>query len=231
MKPSTAKARSGRQYFEAPLSARQLAVIAVVFLIVSSALGKSIKLITSWKNPNYKGQRFHKILVMGVSNNPSVRADFEDALSSKIGHPGVEAIPGNTILLRPEGTKLDLDYVRGQVRSFHIDAVVVSRLVKVDKSVTYVPGQTYYMPYPYYRTFYGYYSTIYPVVYSPGYERKDTTVRIETNLYAATEPDGEIIWTGISDSFNPASAHKVIDGLVKMVVKELEKEGILEPGS
>src|SRR5262249_46007629 len=123
------------------------------------------------------------------------------------------------------------DYVRGQVRSFHIDAVVVSRLLKVNKSVTYVPGQAYYMPYPYYRTFYGYYSTIYPIVYSPGYEREDTTVRIETNLYAATEPDGELIWTGISDTFNPSSAHKVIDGLVKIVVKELEKEGILEPGS
>ena len=206
-------------------------MIGIVLLLGSSAVGKSIKLITSWKNPNYNGQRFHKILVMGVSNNPSVRADFEDALSSKIGHPDVEAVPGHTILLRPEGTKLDLDYVRGQVRSFHIDAVVVSRLVKVDKSVTYVPGQSYYMPYPYYRTFYGYYSAIYPIVYAPGYERKDTTVRIETNLYATTESEGELIWTGISDTFNPSSAHKVINPLVKMVVKELEKEGILEPAS
>jgi hypothetical protein len=220
-----------KQRFAQRRPVKGLAVTAIVLLIAVGALGKSIKLITSWKNPSYQNQRFHKILVMGVSNNPSVRADFEDALSSKIGHPGVEAVPGHTILLRPEGTKLDLDYVRDQVRSFHIDAVVVSRLVKVDKSVTYVPGQSYYMPYPYYRTFYGYYGTIYPMVYSPGYERKDTTVRIETNLYAATEPDGELIWTGISDSFNPASAHKVIDGLVKMVVKELEKEGILQPAS
>jgi len=53
-------------------------------------------------------------------------------------------------------------------------------------------------------------------------------VRIETSLYAATAPDGELIWTGISDTFNPKSAHKTIDGLVKLVIRELEKDAILK---
>jgi hypothetical protein len=35
------------------------------------------------------------------------------------------------------------------------------------------------------------------------------------------------VWTGMSDSFNPKNADKVIAGLVKLVVKELEKEAIL----
>jgi hypothetical protein len=33
--------------------------------------------------------------------------------------------------------------------------------------------------------------------------------------------------TGMSDTFNPSSAHKVIDGLVKVVVKEFEKLNII----
>ena len=52
-------------------------------------------------------------------------------------------------------------------------------------------------------------------------------MRVETNLYLTTPPDRELIWTGTSDTFNPKSAHKVIDALVQLVVKELEKESIL----
>ena len=201
-------------------------LLAVLLAAATVANGKSTKLVASWKNPEYSGPAFHRILVLGMSAKPGVRADFEDALSKLVARDGVEAIPGNTILLRPEGTKLDLGYLKTQVKEFKIDAVIVSRLVKVDKSVTYIPGQPY-MPYPYYRSFYGYYGAVYPVVYTPDYLREDTTVRVETNVYAATSPDGELVWTGVSDTFNPKSADKVIDGLSKLIVQELQKAAIL----
>jgi hypothetical protein len=185
--------------------------------------------VASWKNPQYSGPTFHRILVIGMSAKPGVRADFEDVLAKLVARDGVEAIPGNTILLRPEGTKLDLGYLKTQVKEFKIDAVIVSRLVKVDKNVTYIPGQPY-VPYPYYGSFYGYYGAVYPVVYSPDYLREDTTVRVETNVYAVRGTDGELVWTGVSDTFNPSSADKVIDGLSKLVVKELQKAAILLPG-
>jgi hypothetical protein len=56
---------------------------------------------------------------------------------------------------------------------------------------------------------------------------KDKTVRVETNVYAVKPPDGELIWTGTSNTFNPSSAHKVIKPLVNLVVKQLEQEAIL----
>ncbi|MGO9515935.1 MAG: hypothetical protein ACLPND_02720 [Candidatus Korobacteraceae bacterium] len=49
----------------------------------------------------------------------------------------------------------------------------------------------------------------------------------QTNLYATATPEGDLVWSGISDSFNPSSAAKAIDAVVKVVVKKLEKEGIL----
>ncbi len=51
-------------------------------------------------------------------------------------------------------------------------------------------------------------------------------MRIETNLYATATPVGQFVGPGISDSFNPSSAKKAIDAVVKVVVKDLEKEGI-----
>ena len=205
---------------------KQLLVLVLTLTAAILADGKSTKLVTSWKNPEYSGPAFHRILVLGMSARPGVRADFEDALSKLVTRDGVEAVPGNTILLRPEGSKLDINYLKSQVKEFRIDAVIVSRLVKVDKSITYVPGQPY-MPYPYYGSFYGYYGAVYPVVYSPDYLREDTTVRVETNVYAATSGEGQLVWTGVSDTFNPSSADKVIDALSKLIVKELQKEAII----
>lgn len=203
-----------------------LIIVSVLLLLVLTAWAwPAIKLRISWQNPNYPQPRFKTILAIGMSNNLQTRADFEVALAGKIARPGIKAIAGTDILLRPTAGKLDLTYLRGQIKSFHIDAVVVSRLVKIDKKVTYVPGQAYFLPY--YNSFYGYYGTVYPVVYSPGYLQNDTTVRVETNLYAVTEPDGVLVWTGMSDTFNPSSAHKAIDELVKLVVKEFEKQGII----
>jgi hypothetical protein len=202
-------------------------LLTIVLLGATIAGGKSTKLVTSWKNPEYSGPRFYRILVLGMSVKPGVRADFEDALSKLVAGNGVEAIPGNTILLRPEDTKLDLNYLKTQIREFKIDAVIVSRLVKVETNVTYIPGQVYSMPYPYYRSFYGYYGAVYPVVYSPDYLREDKTVRVETNVYDTRSPEGVIVWTGISDTFNPRSADKAIDGVTKLIVKELQKEAVL----
>jgi hypothetical protein len=198
-------------------------------LIALCAVGaKAAKIVTSWFNPDYHGKTFHKILVIGVAKDPEVRADFEDAMAAKVARPGIETIPGNHILLRPDpNAKPDLDYLRGQVRDNHIDAVIVSRLLKVDRKVVSIPSSTYIAPYPYYYSFYGYLGAVYPVIYDPGYEREDTTVSVETNVYATSKPDGDLVWTGISDSFNPKSAKKVADELVKKLPKQMEKDGLL----
>jgi hypothetical protein len=200
----------------------------MVLLALTSANGKSVKMVTSWFNPNYEGKEFQTVLVIGVAQDLQVRADFEDAMAAEIARPGMKTIPGNQILLRPDPkAKPDLNYLREQIRHYQIDAVVVSRLLKVDKKVTTVPSSTYVVPFPYYYSFYGYLDAVYPVVYDPGYTREDTTVIVETNFYATGKPDGELVWTGISDSFDPKSAKAVADGLVKEVPKRMEKDGLL----
>ena len=189
---------------------------------------RSVKMVTTWLNPKYEGQAFHKVLVIGVAQDLEVRADFEDAMAGEIARAGIETIPGNQILLRPDPkAKPDFDALRAQIRDHHVDAVVVYRLLKVDKKITSVPSSTYIAPFPYYYSFYGYLGAVYPVMYDPGYEREDTTVLVETNLYVTSGTDGDLVWTGVSESFNPKSAKKVADGIVKEVPKQMEKDGLL----
>ncbi len=200
-------------------------LLLIMILLIAGTSSASTKLKASWKNPNYGGQRFKRILVIGMSNKLETRADFEVALAGKITRPGITGIAGTDILLRPTAGPLDLTYLREQIAAYKIDAVLVSRLVKVESKTRYVYGQAYVLPY--YNTFFGYYGTVYPVVYSPDYLVKEKTVRVETNVYAIKPPDGELVWTGTSDTFNPGSAHKVIKPLVNLIIKELEKEAIL----
>jgi len=189
---------------------------------------KSTKIAMAWLNPRYQGQSFHKVLVIGVAQDLQVRADFEDEMAAQIARPGIQTIPGNQILLRPDPkAKPDFDYLRVQIRDHQIDAVVVSRLLKIDKKVISVPSSTYVAPFPYYYSFYGYMSAVYPVVYHPGYEREDTKVVVETNVYATSDLDGDLVWSATSESFNPKSAKKVADGLVREVPKQMTKDGLL----
>ena len=206
---------------------RKIVSFMIVFLfVVTVVFSKSSKVVMSWKSPTYEGKKFHRVLAMGMSNKTGIRADFEDALAAQLAATGVQAIPANTILLRPESTTLDMNYLRMQVRDNHLDAVVVSRLIKVDTTVTYIPGAAY-APFPYYNTFYGYYGVVYPVVYSPDYLRTEKKVRIETNFYATSSPDGDLVWTGVTDTFDPSNVHKAINGLVKLVVKQMQSDGVL----
>jgi hypothetical protein len=207
---------------------RRILTLVLVLLAVTLSSGKSSKLVMSWKNPNHsQGKKFQRVLALGLSDKTGVRADFEDALAAQLAETGMETVPGNTILLRPEGTQLDLDYLKTQIRENKIDAVVVSRLIKVENTVTYIPGSPYFVPYPYYNSFYGYYGAVYPVVYSPDYLKEEKRVRIETNVYAISSQEGELLWTGITDTFNPSNVHKSINGLVKLLLKQMQTDGVL----
>lgn len=208
---------------------RRIAVI-LAFLLAGAALGncKSTKLVASVKSPTYSGQHFKKVLIIGMSDNPAIRTEFEGAMAKELTQAGVHAVPGYNILLRPKSAKMDPEYLKAQIKEHNIDAVLVTRLVSVKNDVTYIPGQTYTVPYPYYNSFYGYYGHVYPQVYSPGYLREDKTVRIETTLYGTSTPDGEFVWTGLSETFNPnpKKVTKAIDAVVDVVVKDLQSEGI-----
>jgi hypothetical protein len=201
-------------------------VVVLGLLVNLSASGKSSKVVMSWKNPAYTGtKRFHRVLALGLSDNPVIRADFEDEMASRVPATAVEMIPGNTILLRPEGTEFDLNYLKTQIREHKIDAVVVSRLVNIENTVTYIP-ETPYMR-PYYNTFYGYYGAVYPVVYSPGYLKEEKKVRIETTFYSISSTEGELVWTCITDTFDSSHEKKAVEKLVKLVAQQMQREGVL----
>ena len=203
-------------------------VMAVLLAVSAVCNCKNTKLVASVKSPTYTGQKFQKVLVIGMSDNPAIRTDFEEAMSNRMKSAGIHAVPGYNILLRPKTGKMDPNYLKAQIKEHNIDAVLVTRLVSETNDTMYIPGQVYSVPYPYYNSFYGYYSHVYPMVYTPGYLIHETKVRVETTLYGTSTPEGEFIWTGLSETFNPnpKKIDKSIDGVVQVMWDDLQKEKI-----
>jgi hypothetical protein len=188
------------------------------------------KLEFSWKNPNYTGGTFKNILVLALNGKAVNRAEFEDELVAAISRPGAQAFPSYEFMPRPDLTPIDTKDLRELVKEQHFDAIVVARLTKKDTKTTYVPGQAY-TPFPYYGTFYGYYGALAPVIYTPGYMETEKEAQVEVNSYSTAKPDGDLVWTGTTNTFDAGSVKKVIKDLVKIITKELEKENIIQPES
>ena len=200
---------------------------AALLLSVALLTAASPKLLLSWKNPNFSGGSFHNVLVLGLNGKAVNRAEFEDELTAALSRPGITVAPSYEFLARPDATPIDMKDFRELVREQKFDGIVVSRIVKKETKNTYVPG-TVYTPTPYYNTFYGYYSTVYPAIYTPGYMQSEKVAQVEINFYATTTPDGELVWTGTTNTFDAHAAMKNIHDVVKLVSKELEKQNIID---
>jgi hypothetical protein len=198
------------------------AVLAIPLILAAS----SPKLLLSWKNPDYSGGHFTNILVLALNGKAENRAEFEDELVAAIARPGIQATQSYVFLPRPNVTPIDMKDLKAVIREQKFDAIVVARLTKAVNKTTYVPGQAY-NPYPLYGNFVGYYSAMSPLVYSPGYMEKEKLALVETNFYSTVKPDGELVWTGTTNTFDANSPMKVIRELVQVVIKELEKQDVI----
>ena len=57
---------------------------------------------------------------------------------------------------------------------------------------------------------------------------KEKLAQVETNFYSTAKPDGELVWTGTTNTLDANSPIKVIRELVKIVIKELEKQSVID---
>ncbi|HTQ97174.1 MAG TPA: hypothetical protein VMH89_10225 [Candidatus Acidoferrum sp.] len=200
--------------------------LTVLAIFATASMLYASKLAFSWKNANYKGSGFKNILVLAMNGKAISRADFEDRMVKEMSRPGVTVVPSYSLMPRPDATPINLDDLRGYVHDLKFDAIVVSRMVKNEKKTTVVQGDDFPF-YPYYGTFYGYYGAIAPLVYAPSYLQTDTDIQVETNLYGTAKPDGELVWSGTTDTEDPRSSTSAIDGIVKVLVKQFEKDKLI----
>ena len=193
--------------------------VLYIFLLIGCST--STKITAAWTDKEYEKGKIRSIMVMGIAKREAVRRIFEEDMVERFEYIGVTCLASSQIF--PKDVKLDTNTYRLHFSNSGIDAVLTSKLVSADKSQTYVQGSSYYGGYPRHGGFYGYYGSSYDYMYSPGYTITSTTLKIETNLYdTKTE---QLIWTAISDTFDPTNETDAIKSLNKKLVDELYKAG------
>lgn len=206
------------------------AVLLPAMLLVA-ACGGGTKFAGTWTNPDFEGkQNVDDVLVLAVAENETSRRMFETELATALEKQGITAHPSTQF--HPQAEQLSEEAADALIKERGIEAVIVTRLLDVDRTDVYVPPTTYVSSYPsygrpYYGSYYGYYSYGYTVSHDPGYSYEKVTVTLETNLYDAGT--GDIIWSGQSNTFDPGSVQDVVGPTVQIIVEELVSRKLLHP--
>lgn len=195
-----------------------------VFLLIVALIASgcaSTTLTNSWRAPDYSGA-MSSLVVVGVSKQASVRRVFEDEFAAQLRLQGVRAVPSYTLV--PEDGPIDKDVLRNAVDSTNADAVIITRLIKVENKVTVTqPGPPLAARYdPYY---YGFYSRAWIGYYEPPIVQQYDVVTAETTVFVKDR--AEPVWSGTTETFAPSDLKKETTGFAKVVIKALAEENLI----
>ena len=193
------------------MNRRQL-LAALAFALAGCA---STDLTSKWADPALGTTKFDRIVAVFQHPDGAFRRTLEDAM--------VESIPNATPAYRvvDDADIRDEKRATDKFRAAGFDAVVLMRVVSLDKETTYVPATMYAGTLPYGRMAGGY-SYGWSQVYQPGYLRTDKILTVGTSVYALA---GEkLVWTSRSETFNPGEVQKVVKDVVAANAKAVRKE-------
>jgi hypothetical protein len=196
-----------------------LALAALV--LVSCTAG--LEMTGVWADPAYPGDGFSNLMVLGIADSPTNVRIYEADLYKQLKTMGINSTTGSSIM--DTSRQLDKSVIRKAIDGYGFDAVLVTRVMRVEEETVYVPGSTYVVPQSYYHGYYSYYSTAYVVAHEPGYTYENTTVLLESNLYdVKTE---KLVWSAQSKAYNMDDTQRAIAELSKQVTGSLAAKGML----
>lgn len=176
--------------------------------------GGSTYMLDSWKAPDKtieKGE-LQKVMISVLAKNETTRRIAEDQIASY----NPVFVPSYKVL----GTQkiaLDTSMSKQILQKENFDAVLMLTLKDKSTTETWVPGTTNY-------NYWGYHGRYYGSYYDPGYIQKDVNYTVETNLYSLK--DKMLLWSGITNTVNPASLDQTISEIVNQIYNRMQKDGL-----
>lgn len=200
-------------------------IITFFASIIFISCGPTTKIIGEWSEDEYKTGSIHNLLVLGIvdQKKPLLKRKFEDGLVDAFNGSGINAVASMDYM--PYDEIIDSTTFEKYFSDLELDAVLVSRLVGVDKERRVTAGYAYTIPYSSYYGFYGHYYAAVQYANSSSYLSKNVVVVLETNLYETK--DKKLIWSGISETIDPDKASDVIKSLGAVLADKLSSEGFL----
>lgn len=193
-------------------------LVSVGFLLISCG---GTWLTHSEVDEAYKGKPVSDILVIAITGNEDARRSFEQRYVSQLEAIGVEAISSEKAIPMPADLELKKEVVLKAIEQSEIDAVLITNLLGVGEEEVYTRGRRSY------GNYYGFYRYHYNYAHDPGYSSSRTTLLLETNLFdVKTE---KLIWSGQSETWSKDSKDQIVDDVIRVVIKDLQKNNLIAP--
>lgn len=183
----------------------------------------STHIVSSWRDP---GKQIHasdwkKVLVVALLRNETNRHRAEDEMVKYLHGKGITSYN----YLNEDTDPKNEEALRNKIKKDGFDAAITMRLIDVDKEKIYTPEQHYMYP-VYYSDFSRYYHRSWSYYSTPGYYTVTKKFIIETVIYSIQ--DDKIIWSGITETYNPQGVEKLTDEIANAIHKKMLAEGFIE---
>jgi hypothetical protein len=188
-------------------------LVACAALGLTLAMGgcASTDMSSTWTDPSAKGASLSKVAVVALTRDPGLRRMAEDTAAQQL--QGAQAVPSYQVL--GDADLRDREAVKMKLKEQGFQGVLIMRMAGVTEQIS--PAT--------YGTFDGYYGWAAGAVYDPAYLQTDTVVHVVSNLYSLEED--KLIWSGVSQTFNPSSAKEFMTSVSKAVAKSIQKDRLV----
>jgi hypothetical protein len=193
-----------------------LLLVTAAALVACSAV-PSPNVTTTWRDPNFKGQPFTKIFVVGLSaQSLTDQRGFENLMVSALQSTGVQAVPGWQYV--PTDRTPDQATMRAAVLKSGADAALLVRLSNFQTEgsvgVGTVGGASQVSP----NMYVGWYE---PGIVSTTYQ----AATIYTTLFDART--SQAVWTYNPPAYDPSALQQNAPAFANDVAGRLQSSGLL----
>lgn len=190
------------------------------FIVALAACGPTTQIVDSWRDPEVvvDTANVHRFVVAALLKNQTVRRQVEDDIAAQFPGKAVQSYKE----LGEDELKGEDNMYNQKLKSDGYDGVVMMRLVDVDKSTRYVPGNNA----TYYGSWRRYWRYSWTGFYDAGYYTTDRSFNVEVTVYSLLRD--KLIWTANTTTVNPSGRGELFTDVGKAVVKRMKKEGFLK---
>ena len=199
-------------------SARVLGIIIVGLAWAGCSTTNPI--VSEWRNPSYGSATFKRVLIGGLSGEPSIRRNFEDEFVTQLRSAGIAAVPSYGYL--SDEDKIDEAKLKQAAEKAGADAAIFARSIAVEQKTQYGSG---YYPGPSFGVFGSNVGASWSLPGGAPSVYRYNEYTSETTLYDVAK--NETVWTGTVKTQEPEDVKAAIKNYVQAVIKSLQEKNLL----
>jgi hypothetical protein len=196
-----------------------IALLVLTFLLTSCA--STTKLFDTWKDHQFRGPAFKKIMVVTLAKRPDIRQRIEDEFVGQLKAQGVNAVACYSLI--PDPKNLTREEVVKVVSKTGAEGVLVMGLRQASGGKP-IRKEVIDPRNP--MSFENYLATAEPLSGEASLIKQGEVITITTRLFDA-RADGKLVWFTNSETVESGKLEQEIVTLSKVILNELHKDKLI----